>query len=803
MMVDSPAIQTNGEITNPREFFPGKIIQSDRSENGFNFRTSHNVLIHLSIISDDIIRVRYGIDEVFEKDFSYAIDHKKPLAPEILTIKEEESLYLIRTKTLCIEIEKESSKISFKDQNGHVINEDEKGFHWEENYDFGGQIVQMSKTIQDSEYYYGLGDKPTQFNLRGKRLTNWGSDVYGFHKDSDPIYKNIPFYMGTHSGVGYGIFFDNTFQSYFDFGKERNQTCSFWAHGGEMNYYFINGPELLDVAARYTQLTGVPEMPPLWALGYHQCKWSYYPESQVRSICDQFRTLEIPCDAIYLDIDYMDGFRCFTWDKEKFADPKKMVSDLKEQGFKTIVIIDPGIKVDKEYSIFQEAIEKNYFCRRADGPYMKGKVWPGECYFPDFTNPKVRKWWAGLFKELISDIGIAGVWNDMNEPAVMDVESKTFPNDVRHDYDGNPCSHRKAHNIYGMQMTRATYKGVKKFSKPNRPFIITRSCYSGIQRYSSGWTGDNIATWEHLSLANIQCQRLSVSGLSFIGSDIGGFIDQPTPELFIRWIQLGIFHPFCRTHSSGDHGEQEPWSFGEKALKIIKKYIELRYKFLPYLYTSFYQYVKRGYPILRPVPFVNQNDPNALYRNDEFIYGDHVLVCPVLEPNSKGRYMFFPKGTWFNYWTDEQVQGGEGSWVDADLDVLPLFLRAGSVIPHYPVQQFVGELELKEITLHVYFSEGNTKSEMYEDEGDGYDYETGGYTMKTFNVAGSESSLLLTQEISGHFKASYEQYKIVFHGLPFQPTSAQWNGTQEVPQQRDNGAYEVIVPAGFTEIRLD
>jgi len=317
----------------------------------------------------------------------------------------------------------------------------------------------------------------------------------------------------------------------------------------------------------------------------------------------------------------MEGFRCFTWDKEKFPQPVRMVKELADDGFKTVVIIDPGIK-----------LENDYFCKRADGPYMKGKVWPGECYFPDFTKPEVREWWAGLFKGLIEETGVAGVWNDMNEPAVMDVPGKSFPDDVRHDYDGHPCSHRKAHNIYGMQMARATYHGVRRSAHPNRPFVITRSAYSGTQRYTSTWMGDNIATWEHLVVANRQIQRMCMSGYSFAGTDIGGFAEQPNGELFARWVQLGVFHPFFRVHSSGDHGEQEPWSFGEEITDISRKFIEIRYELLPYIYTAFWKYIEHGTPIIKSLVMFDQEDVQTHYRTDEFIFGEEILVCPINEP---------------------------------------------------------------------------------------------------------------------------------------------------------------------------
>ncbi|MBX9851251.1 MAG: DUF4968 domain-containing protein, partial [Cytophagaceae bacterium] len=584
--------------------FPDNVQSWKREGNSFFFYCTEAAL-EVSVKTDKIIRIRFTADGEFMKDFSYSFAHAFEGKVKSVEFVEEEDNFVVITSFLEVSISKKGLKVKVLDKNGLVLSEDEKGFHWEEHKKYGGNIVFNSRKVQSGEHFFGLGDKSCDFDLRGKRFELWGKDTYGFLKNSDPLYKNIPFFYGLHHKAAYGIFFDNSFRSFFDFGFERKNVASFWAQGGEMNYYFIYGPNLMEVAEQYTDLTGKPEhLPPLWALGFHQCKWSYYPEKTVRNITSEFRERKIPCDAIYLDIDYMDGFRCFTWNKDYFPDPAKMVSDLSRQGFKTIVIIDPGIKIDKNYWVYKEAKEKGYFCQRMDGPLMKGSVWPGECNFPDFTNPVVREWWADLFKGLIAENGIKGVWNDMNEPAVFEIE--TFPYDVRHDYDGQPCSHRKAHNVYGMQMTRATYEGVKKFRKPNRPFVITRSCYSGIQRYSSVWTGDNIATWEHLWIANMQCQRLAVSGISFCGSDIGGFIETPTGELFVRWIQLGVFHSFFRVHSSGDHGDQEPWSFGPEYEDLARKFIELRYQLLPYIYTTFWQYQKSGTPMLRPMTFLDQ-----------------------------------------------------------------------------------------------------------------------------------------------------------------------------------------------------
>ncbi|GGD17596.1 glycoside hydrolase family 31 protein [Hyunsoonleella pacifica] len=795
----------NTELEYKGNLFPSKIVKYEKNLNVLSFTADNGVVLEVTVRRDSILRFRFTTTGIFENDFSYAITKYASRGYNHLEVTEDDDSYIITTSKLICKISKTDLRASIFDaKDNTLICEDELGFHWEESYEFGGDVVKMSKTSQPGESFYGLGDKPVDNNLKGKRFENWVTDSYAYGRETDPIYKAIPFYTALHHTKAYGIFFDNTFRTFFDFCHERRNITSFWAHGGEMNYYFIYGPEMSEVVANYTDLTGKPhEMPALWALGYHQCKWSYYPESNVKEITAKFRELQIPCDAIYLDIDYMEGFRCFTWSKEYFPDPKRMVKELADDGFKTIVIIDPGIKIDMDYSVFKEGLENDYFCKRADGPYMKGKVWPGECYFPDFTKPEVREWWSDLFKELIEDIGVKGVWNDMNEPAVMDVPGKTFPNDVRHDYDGNPCSHRKAHNVYGMQMARATYQGLKKFSYPKRPFVITRAAYSGTQRYTSSWTGDNIATWDHLNIANLQAQRMAMSGFSFVGSDIGGFAEQPNGELYARWIQLGIFHPFCRTHSSGDHGDQEPWAFGDTITNVVRKFIEIRYQLLPYLYTAFWRYAEEGIPILKSLVLYDQEDPQTHYRNDEFVFGEKILVCPVNGPNQKGRRMYIPRGKWYNFWTDEVVSGGQEVWVDADLDSMPIFVKEGAIIPKYPIQQYVGEKTIDELLLDVYYTEGKEESMVYEDANDGYDYIKGRYSLRSFRLLGKKKELIIQQHKTGKFMTTYKTFKLNLHGVPFKIKKVQVDN-EDIPLKdlKINGDNTLTLKKEFTELHI-
>jgi len=352
-------------------------------------------------------------------------------------------------------------------------------------------------------------------------------------------------------------------------------------------------------------------------------------------------------------------------------------------------------------------------------------------------------------------------------------------------------------------MARATYQGLKKFSYPKRPFVITRAAYAGTQRYTSTWTGDNVATWEHLTIANLQAQRMCMSGFSFVGSDIGGFAEQPNGELFARWIQLGIFHPFCRTHSSGDHGDQEPWTFGTNITDIVRKFIEIRYQLLPYLYTAFWRYSNEGIPILKSLVLFDQNDTHTHYRNDEFIFGEKILTCPITEPNAKGRRMYFPKGLWYNYWDNELIEGGQELWVDADLDSMPIFVKAGAMIPKYPVQQYVGEKVIDELRLDVYYKLGIEKSQVYEDAHDGYDYIKGRYSLRNFNLKGNKDLLIIQQFKSGKYVTPYETFKMHLIGLPFKIDSIVIDNEEvKFKDVKLNGDNTIIVSKEFTELRI-
>ncbi|MBB6497903.1 glycoside hydrolase family 31 protein [Pedobacter cryoconitis] len=758
-------------------------VQEVRKEGNKFFFSDGEASVEVRVVSNEIIRVRLAPHSVFLEEFSYAV----PVVDQkvsTFSLEEQEDCYAISTNTITCKIRKADFHISFTENLSQlVMSEDASPMHWEENADFGGYYVFATKKCYPEENFFGLGDKSGNMNLRGRHFQNWNTDAYSFSWDQDPLYRTIPFYTGVHQKSAYGIFFDNTFRSYFDFGKEDNDKTSFWADGGELQYYYIHGPHMMDVIKRYQSLTGTHPMPPKWALGYHQCRWSYYPETKVKAVAEGFRSREIPCDAIYFDIDYMDGYRCFTWNKKHFPDPRKMIKELADDGFKTVVMIDPGIKVDDNYWVFKEGKENNYFCRRSDDYFMEGHVWPGRCQFPDFTNPIVREWWGGLYKELV-DMGVAGVWNDMNEPAVFG--AGTFPNDVRHNFDGHRGSHRKAHNIYGMQMVRSTYDGLKKLMRNKRPFTITRAGYAGMQRYGCVWTGDNVASWEHLKIGNIQCQRMSVSGVPFCGTDIGGFSGEPDGELFTRWIQLGTFSPFMRAHSAGDTAEREPWSFGEPYTAINRKFIELRYKLMPYLYSVFWEHHRYGFPILRPLVMLEQEIVSNHFRQDEFAFGDKILVCPILEQGAVSRTVYLPRGQWYNFWTHELLNGENEHLIDAPLEDMPIFIKAGAVIPEYPVMQYVGEKNVDEVLLNIYYANYEVNSFFFEDHGDTFAYEQDIYSEKKFTVKGNDRRLLIQQKLEGLYTPNYETYNCNLIGIPFGVKKVIIDGVETKDYQTDD-----------------
>lgn len=800
---------------------PDEVATVRWRDGAYEFVCRNGVTLRVQVLTAGIIRLRYSPDGTFPPELSYALD--PALQPEKVTVTLNESNgdYTLVSEQLQIAVSKAALQVRFYDSSDRVLCQDEGGFSAKRTILRGWCEVKMSKKCHRKEVFMGLGDKTCGVNLAGKKFENWCTDAYAFGRDTDPLYRAIPFYYSLNQGIAYGIFFDNSYKTHFDFDSEETGATTFSAEGGEMNYYFLYGPSLPEVSRAYAQLTGTHELPPLWALGFHQCRWSYYPDSKVRDIAREFRERQIPCDAIYLDIDYMDGFRCFTWDEERFPQPKQLIDDLREQGFQAVLMIDPGIKEDSDFPVYTDGLEKNMFVRTADGELAKAPVWPGFCAFPDFTNPAVREWWAALHTDFYVALGVSGFWNDMNEPAVFHVHHKTLPDNVLHHFDGQPCSHRKAHNIYGQQMNRASWEGFKTLRPEKRPYLLTRATFSGGQRYAAVWTGDNFSNWEHLQIANIQCQRLSVSGFSFCGTDIGGFAGSADGELFVRWLQLAVFHPLMRVHSMGGHAsgdtlpadeaeltdpalhvsDQEPWSFGEKWTDLAKKAIELRYCLLPCLYTAMWHNILDGTPVIRHLAFADADDPRLWEQERDFLFGEHIVVSPIIQPKTQRQSVYLPKGGWYNFWTGQTASGEV--LVNAMPEQIPFFVREGAVLPVYPLRQWTGEKPVDELTLYVYYKNGLETSHLYEDAGEGYGYRNREFSLKIFETEGKNGDFKLRQRKEGDFQPDYEKVKIYLVGFPEFVKKCAADG-REVPikeiRLRDRSLYTLTVAAEFEQI---
>jgi alpha-glucosidase len=584
-----------------------------------------------------------------------------------------------------------------------------------------------------------LGDKSGFLNKRCYEYENWNSDLPQAHtEDFHALYKSVPFLMCKKKQGVYGLFFDNTFHSYFNLGKECSDYFLYAADDGNLDYYFLGGEHLTDVIGNYTYLTGTTPLPQLWSLGYHQCRWGYECAEDIREVAQMYRKLQIPCESVQYDIDYMEQYKVFTWDEAHYGKKGELFAELGKTGFKPVVIIDPGTKLEPGYFMYEEGMKHGYFAKDKDGEVYVNEVWPGEATYPDFGRKEVRDWW-GEHISLLTDMGVLGIWNDMNEPASF---KGPLPDDVVFCDEERVTNHAELHNVYGHFMGQATYEGYKKHTG-KRPFVITRAAYAGTQKYACVWTGDNQSLWAHLQMLIPQLCNLGMSGFSLCGTDIGGFGADTTPELMSRWVEAAMFSPFFRNHSAKGTRRQEPWMLGEQVVEIYRKYVGLRYQFLPYLYDLLYQGERTGLPVMRPLVLHYEDDENTHNLNNEFLVGEQLLVAPVVEQGATRRMIYLPKGTWYDFWTKEKVEGGTYILREAAIDVCPMYVRAGSIIPMYEAVQYVGEKPYEKLILLT--TPGACVYEHFCDDGESYAYKEGAYTLYRFSKSdkGSVTTKLL------------------------------------------------------------
>ena len=760
--------------------------------------------LRVTALSDDILRIRVAPNGRFGEDASWVVSaDARRESVSVQPLADKASGF--RTAHLTVEIARQPLRLTVRNTAGAVIVADasDRPLTWND-----GSFA-VRKRLTAGEHIVGFGDKTGPLDRRGEEFVNWNTDAYLFQESSDPIYKSVPFYISVGApGGSYGLYLDNTWRTWFDFGKRDPDAIEFGAPAGALDYYLIYGPTPRQVVEGYTSLTGRPPLPPLWSLGYQQSRYSYLSADEVRGIANRMRSEHIPADVIWLDIDYQDQNRPFTTNTATFPDLAQLARDVGAQGFRLVTITDLHIAElpNQGYAPYDSGIAGDHFVKRADGSRYVAPVWPGPSLFPDFTRETSRTWWGGLYKDFIAS-GIAGFWNDMNEPAIFLTPSKTMPLDTVHrieepGFAPRTATHGEIHNIFGMQNTRATFDGASRLAPDERPYVMTRASFAGGQRYAVTWTGDNSSTWNHLRMVVPMLLNLGLSGFAYSGADVGGYAGHPSPELLTRWDEIAAFTPVFRAHSAKGSVGKEPWLDGPQHTAIRRHFIEERYRLLPYIYALADLNARTGAPLMRPVFF---DYPAAIEapcdQSTDFLLGAALLIAPPPNLEDPAPYKIcLPQGAWYDYWSGQPVVADGATvpaWNDRSnsvtvmatpaLSQLPVFVRAGTILPRQPVIQSTKDTPDGPLALDIYPGD-DCHGSLYLDDGHSQAYRRGDYLRQSVRCRTTADGLSITFEArTGNYRPWWQSITIIIHGWDG-PASAQV-GAVTVPVDFDAAAH--------------
>ncbi|MFP4566453.1 MAG: TIM-barrel domain-containing protein [Spirochaetaceae bacterium] len=713
-----------------------------------------------------IVRVTLSRGDARLPEPSYAVTrHPETLSP---AVEETAERLLLEAEGLTLSIERKTGDFELSREPG-----DRRLATIGGAFRFNRRIMGMRFPLGVDDRVYGLGEKTGFLDKRGRVYRMWNTDESTHLPTADPLYVTVPLVIRADRLGAVGVFLDEPARSWFDIGSARTDAWSMAAESARLDLYIIVADQVSGVVERYTALTGRMQLPPVWALGFQQSRYSYYPDTRVREVAETFRSKKIPCDAVYLDIHYMRGYRVFTWDPERFPSPARLIRELSDIGMRVVTIVDPGVKLDPEYEVYRSGLDGDHYCRRPTGEVYEGEVWAGPSAFPDFTRAATRSWWAELHENLFAH-GVAGIWNDMNEPADFSGDFAvrtdfTPPADVtvRPDGEGTRALERY-HNVYGHNMCRATAEAFERHLPEQRPFILTRAAYAGTQRYAAVWTGDNHSWWEHLASMIPMVLNMGLSGFPLVGADVGGFEADATPELYARWIEAAAFTPFFRAHTSALSRAHEPWSFGTEVEQIARYYVALRYHLLPYIYGLFHDAARHGAPPARPLLWHYPADERTWNLNDEFLLGPDLLVAPILSPGARARSVYLPEGQWYDFRSGELLEGAGDVIAAAPLDTLPLYIRAPSVIPTATAGRNAEETLAGDITLHIYpgsrSADEHRAQRLYHDDGISLSYREGGRSVRDvlLSVDPDEVRVSVVDTQTG-YDAAPAEYSLVLH----------------------------------------
>jgi alpha-glucosidase len=763
----------------------GRVMTYNKITGGIEGKTA-TAIFDIHAYSDNTIRVRVSKNKSLN-NFSYALTTNQIPSFNNILVEEKENSIFLSTNAIIVQVEKSPAfRIIFKNKKGDIINEDVKGDCF--GTTFIGDKVSVYKKMQEGERFVGMGQALGNLDKRGTGITLNNTDTYKYGDPRLSMYISVPFYMGIHHQQVYGMFFNNSYKSFFNFGLSTPDFTSVNMDGGDADYFFMYDESAARILEHYTALTGRIQLPPKWSIGYHQSRCSYYPQEKVEWIASTFRKKKIPLDCIVLDADYQQGYQPFRVNKERFPDMPALAASLSRQNVELTASVYPAVAIDSSYHSYTDGLKKDVFIKYADGSLFNTEIAPVKCYLPDYTNPDTRTWWKNKMKWL-PDNGIHGYWNDMNEPALG---GSYLPDNLLFDFDGHKANALEAKNVYGFQMARSSYEAALQNSPGRRPFILTRSGFAGVQRYSAVWSGDNTSSDDGLLSSVLLNNQLGLSGISFCGHDIGGFIGDGSKELFKRWIQVGVFSPFCRNHKGCGGVAGEPWVYGDEAEAISKTFIGFRYRLMPYIYAAFYKASQTGMPIAKSLCIDYPHDDkvyNSSYQY-QFLFGDAIMAVPVTTQDTNKK-IYLPKGEWFDLFTDERISGEKEMLKETVPYQIPLFVKGAAIIPMQSLVQSAKEKPTDTLFIHVYNGNESNQFVYYEDAGDGVGYQKGIYCKRVIEFIPSQKKLLFHQQ-QGSFNSSFTKIKVVFHGFENMPGSVRL-GNEEIRSISGTG-YQLLDP---------
>lgn len=734
----------------------GKVVSFKKILGGVEGKTV-NAIFDIHAYSDNTIRIRITRNSSFNT-VCYALqDNAIPVYNAVVTDKG--NVIEVGTPAITVVIEKQPVlRIIFKNKTGEVINEDEPGESF--GTAFLGSRVNTYKKLQEGERFVGLGEVLGNLDKRGSAYTLNNTDTYKYGDPRLSMYISIPFYIGIHHHQVYGLFYNNTFKTFFNFGQSTPFT-SITTEGGDADYFFFYDNGVADVIRHYTSVTGRMPLPPIWSLGYQQSRCSYYPQEKVEWLAETFRKKQIPVDGIVLDADYQQDYQPFRTNLSRFPDMPGLSAKLANMNIELTASVYPGVRIDSTYESYNDGLKRDMFIKYTNGQNFQTEIAPLKVLLPDYTNPKTRTWWANKMKWMQAN-GIHGYWNDMNEPAVG---GSYLPDNLLFDFDGRKASSLEAKNVYGFQMARSSFEAGLQNEPARRPFVLTRSAFAGVQRYAAVWSGDNTASNDGLLSGVLLNSQMSLSGIPFVGPDLGGYIGDGNKDLFKRWMEVGVFSPYVRNHKEFFGPANEPWSYGEEAEAISKTYIGFRYRLMPYIYSKFYEASQTGMPIARSLCISYPHD-EKVYDNSfqyQFLFGDALMVTPVTT-DEKTKTVYLPKGDWYNLFTDERLSGEKEITQSTPGYGIPLFVKESSVLPMQSLVQSTRDKASDTLFIHVY--NGNTRNSFtwYEDAGDGFEYTRGGYNKRIIDFDPAAKQLTIGEQ-AGSFLSSFKKIQVLFHGF--------------------------------------